>query len=1023
MQSERICGTVFTMSDRVVSPVLIGRREEMASLTVSLRQAQARQSAFALVGGEAGVGKTRLVKEISAQAAEAGFLVLTGQCLELGADGQPLAPLVDALRTLTRSLQPEALAEVIGPAGPALAPLLPELAPDPPAERVEAGSPGGLVGADLRKARLLEMVLGLLHRLSGVKPVLFAIEDLHWADQSTLELTAFLVRSLREARVMLLATYRSDELHRSHPLRPLVTGWERMRSVDHIELRRFERDEVTAQLAAILDGPPAPDVADLIFVRSEGNAYLVEELVGVVRRGGDPLGLPPLLKGVLLSRVDALGSAAQRLLRIASVCCGRAVPDRLLAEVAALADDEFFGGLREAVDKYLLVVDPEGRSYAFRHALTRDAVYDDMLPGERVRLHAAYGAALARAPWLAGPAVAAVPSALAYHWYEALDLAQALPAVIDAARHAMTSYAPAEALRHFEHAQEIWPRVADARQRTGLDEAELSLLAAEAAYGSGALDRSRSLLADALAGLPPDFDPVRRVLLLERYARALRDSGWPAESVATLREALALLPDEGPTRARAVVLAALASALTRRSELAEGAQVARRAIAAAAAAGVRDVEADATITLGLAISYLEATEDGLGALRSGVALALELGIPATAVRGYVNLSDVLELLGRHHEAASTATKGLELAEQAGLSRAFGSYLIGNRAEPLLRLGEWAAADEMIARALSAQPEGVFAAALHQLRAQLYALRGQYDDAGNELADARLAIGAMNDPQFTQPMYYADAIIALGRGDLVAAREAIATGLAGEPPSSSQRYTWPLLWTGMRVAADAATRHRDRRAPVPADVMRDCEELAAAAEQLETSARAASGYRTLVAAERARASGAAETKAWSAAVAAWQTTGQPYPLAYALLRLAQAHTLDGHRQEAGRAARHAHALADRLGAAPLVEEAVALARRARLSLGPAQGAAGEDAASTELSEPDELAQFRLTEREREVLELLAAGRSNPEIGHALFISSKTVSVHVSNILAKLGVSGRVEAAAVAHRLGVYGGTAR
>ncbi len=1019
MQSGGICGNVLAMSDRVVSPVLIGRGEEMASLAVSLRQALARHSAFALVGGEAGVGKTRLIKEISRQAAETGFLVLTGQCLELGADGQPLAPLVDALRTVTRTLQPEALAQVVGPAGPALAPLLPELAPAGAAGPTEEGSAGELVGADMRKARLLEMVLGVLHRLSAARPVLFVIEDLHWADQPTLELTAFLVRSLRDAPVMVLATYRSDELHRRHQLRPLLTGWERMRSFQHIELRRFERDEVTAQLAAILDAPPAPDVADVIFGRSEGNAYLVEELAGAVRRGGDIIGLSPLLKDVLLSRVDALGSVAQGLLRIASVCCGRAVPDRLLAEVAALADDEFFGGVREAVDKHLLVVDPEGRSYAFRHVLTRDAVYDDMLPGERVRLHAAYGAALARAPGLAGPAVAAVPSALAYHWYEALDLPQALPAMIDAARHAMTAYAPAEALRQFEHAQEIWPRVADARERTGLDEAELSLLAAEAAYGSGALDRSRSLLADALATLPSDFDPVRRVLLLERYARALRDSGWPAESVTTLREALALLPDEGLTRAHAVVLATLASSLTRSSDLEEGAQVARRAMAAAAAAGARDVEADATITLGLAISYLGAAEDGLGALRSGLASALELGFLATALRGYVNLSDVLELLGRHHEAVSAATKGLELAEHAGVSRTLGSYLVGNKAEPLLRLGEWAEAGEMIARALSAQPEGVFAAVLHQVRAQLCALRGQYDEAATELAAARQAIGAVNDPRFTQPMCYAEAVIALGRGDLVAARDAVATGLAGEPLFWSERDAGPLLWTGMRVAADAATRYRDRRAPVPANITRDCEELAAAAEHLETRAQAGPGYRTLVEAEHARASGAAETQAWSAAVAAWQGTGQPYPLAYALLRLAQAHALDGHRQEAEQAVRHAHALADRLGAAPIAEEAVALARRARLSLEPITGAAPGGSAPAEPSAPDELAPFGLTEREREVLALLAAGRSNPEIGQALFISTKTVSVHVSNILAKLGVSGRVEAAAVVHRLGGYG----
>jgi ATP/maltotriose-dependent transcriptional regulator MalT len=1004
----------------LVSPVFIGRRDEMASLTALLGRAQAREPAFALVGGEAGVGKTRLVREFSAQAAGAGFLVLTGQCVELGAEGLPLAPLVDALRTLTRSLQPEALAGVLGPAGPGLARLLPELASAVRAAGPagnEVGSAGGLAGADMQKAQLLEMVVGLLHRLSAIRPVLFGIEDLHWADQSTLDLTAFLVRSLREARVLLLATYRSDEMHRRHRLRPLLTGWERMRSVDRMELRPFDRDEVTAQLAGILGAAPAPGVAGAIFDRSDGNAYLVEELAGALRGGGDLLGLSPSLKDVLLSRVDAVSPGAQRLLRTASVA-GRAVPDRLLAEIAGMGDSELFAGLREAVENHLLLIDPQRHSYAFRHALTRDAVYEDMLPGERVRLHAAYGAALARDPALAGEGAAAAPSALAYHWYAALDLPRALPAVIDAASHAMASYAPAEALRHLERAQQIWPQVADARQRTGLDEVEVSRLAAEAAYQCGALDRSRSLLAGALAGLPADFDPVRRALLLERYALTQKDAGWPAEAVATLREAQALLPEGQASRVHAVVLAGLARTLTRNFELEEGVQVAKRAVAAAGAAGARDVEADVTITLGLALSYLGPPEAGLGPLRSGVALALELGIPATAVRGYINLSDVLELMGRHQEAARTASEGLELAARAGLSRTLSSYLVGNQAEPLLRLGEWAEADEMIARALRALPEGVFGATLQQLRAELCVLRGRYDDAARELQDARRVIGATDEVQFTQPMRYADAMIALGRGDLGAAREAVAAGLAGAPLSWDARYAWPLLWTGMRVAADEAAGFRYRREPVPAQLTRGCAELATAAEQLATPAPPSRGYRALVAAEQARAAGAAETQAWLAAVAAWQDTEEPYPLAYALLRLAEAYSQAGDRQEAAHAVQRAHAIADRLGAAPIAQEAAALARRARLSLEPATDTAGAGAApAPQPPPPDELARFGLTAREREVLSLLAVGRSNAEIGQALFISTKTASVHVSNILAKLGVSGRVEAAAVAYRLGV------
>src|SRR5579871_2603624 len=686
-----------------VSPVFIGRREEVASLAELMGRAQAGEPAFALVSGEAGVGKTRLVSELVVLAADAGFLVLTGQCVELGAEGLPLAPLVDTLRALARSMAPEALAELLGPAGPGLARLLalprgdslrvrdlldvPGLGlrlltdgagadrvirhlyttdlPDPgryltpgdlvltgmmwyrepgdadrfaealvkagagvlgagealgevPPELIRACERHGITllavpaetsfatvaeeagrrlagdratamattgaaerppGADIQTAQLLELVLGLLVRLSETRPVMVVIEDLHWADQSTLDLTAFLVRSLREARVLLVATYRSDELHRRHPLRPLLTSWKRARSAERLELRRFDRSEVTAQLAAILGDDPPPGVAEVVFDRSGGNAYLVEELAAA-RADGDLEDLPPSLRDVLLSRVEGLSKDAQRLLRVASVA-GRTVPDRLLAEVAGTGESELFSALREAVDNYLLLVEPGG-GYAFRHALTGDAVYEDMLPGERVRLHAAYGAALARDGGLAGDQ-AALPTALAHHWYAAQDLPRALPAALDAARDALASYAPAEALHHLERVIEIWPRVDDAERRTGLDKAEVSRLAAEAAYRCGAITQAESLLATALADVPASFDPLRKALLFERYARAQRNSGQVAEADASLAQALAVLPADETTRAHAEVLSSLAAALIRNFEMEAGEDVATRALAAARA--------------------------------------------------------------------------------------------------------------------------------------------------------------------------------------------------------------------------------------------------------------------------------------------------------------------------------------------------------------------------------------------------------------------------------------------------------
>jgi DNA-binding CsgD family transcriptional regulator len=992
------------MSVSAVSPVFIGRQLEMAVLERLLERASSRDTGFALIGGEAGVGKTRLTRELAERASAAGFLVLTGQCVELGAEGLPLAPLVDALRTLVRRMAPDVLAEVLGPAAPGLARLLPELAPGtavrPPAE-------------ELQKAQLLEHVLGTLGRLSEVRPVMFAVEDLHWADQSTLDLTAFLIRSLRDARVLLVLTYRADEMHRRHPLRPLLTAWERMRAVDRVELSRFAREEVSAQLTAILGTGLASGMADAVFDRSGGNAYLVEELAGVVRNDGGLDNLPPSLLDVLLSRVDALTSDAQKLLRTASVA-GRAVSDRLLARVADVAEAELYATLRETVENHLLVVDPGGYGYTFRHALTRDAVYEDMLPGERVRLHAAYGEALAADPVLAGD-LATLPATLAYHWYAALDLPRALPATIDAARAALTSYGPAEALRHLERALEIWPRVEDAEQRTGLNQVEVSRLAADAAYRSGALDRAHSMIADALAQLPDEASPERRAQLMERAAIIQRDQGKPADAAGTLREALALLPEGQVTRTRALVLAALAGALMRADDMPACVEVAQLAIDAARSAGARELEADASITLG-ALAYTSGAEAGLDPLRQGLRLALEFVAdnPWIALRGYVNYSDTLEMLGRHAEAAEVAGEGITLAARSGVARTLGSYLIGNRAEPLLRLGEWAEAGQLISEGLRALPEGVFAGTLHQLGAELAAMRGDYEEAGRELREMRRTVGDTGDAQFTQPMRYVAGMIALGGGDLAVARDAVTAGLGDAEHLWSPRYTWPVLWLGMRVEADEATRFRDRREEVPARVAERCADLARIAADQVTPVPALVAYRTLLAAEQARAGGTARAADWAAAVEAWRRATEPYPLAYALLRLAEATIAAGDRDGAARAVQQAHAIAERLGAAPIAAEAAALARRGRLLLEADQPAAEP---ATRRQEPaDELARFGLTDREREVLLLVAAGHSNPEIARKLFISAKTASVHVSNILAKLGVNGRVEAAAIVHRLG-------
>jgi DNA-binding CsgD family transcriptional regulator len=981
------------MRAMVVSPVFVGRQEELVSLAGEVARAETGVSGFVLVSGEAGVGKTRLVEEAARVAEAAGVRVLTGRCVELGPEGLPLAPLAEALRALKRSASPEQLDAWLGPARGPLSHLLPSLEP-------VAGSGAG------QATQIPELVLGMIERLSADRPLVLILEDLQWADHSTLGLLAYLARTLRDAPVLVVGTYRSDEIHRRHPLRPLLSGWERMRDVPRLELSRFERDEVALQVAAILGRPADTGTVDLVLDRSEGNAFLVEEMVGVVREGGDAAGLSPTLRDLLLVRVEARSAAAQRLLRGASVA-GREVPERLLAAVVGMESSALFEGLRELVENHLLLVDEVGQGYAFRHALARDAVYHDMLPGERAGWHVAYARELSGNPQLAAEQ-SGVPAALAHHWFAALDLPAALPALL-AAADASSAYAPAEELRHLERALEIWPRVPDAAALTGTDLVGVLSSAADAAWRAGSMDRAGSLLDQAFAELGEIGSASRRALLMERRARTLRDLGQHEECMAVLRSALALLPTEPLEYAHAVLLTSLARTHMRSGQVNGWQPTADRAVAVAAAVGAHAEHADALVTLGSAQASRGDAEDGMRTMFEGLRLAEQIGAVQTTMRAWINSSDLLEMLGRHQEAIDSAAAGLELARRTGSSRTYGAYLAGNMVEPMLRLGRWPEAERAAAQAMRGEPEGVFAATLLDHVAQIAVLTGRREEATSIAQQARDLVIDSSDPQFLQPLAFTLAEARRLAGDLDGAIETIMEALTQDSTLWLARYSWPLVWLGTRIAMDRAILARDRRAVDPSpDVV---EWLATIAGTLPTVTPATRGYALATAAERTRPF-AADQEAehgWHAAVTAWQSTEEPYLLAYCLFRLAEDRCAVGDRRAATEAAAEAARLAADLGAEPLSGEIDALARRARLVL--TRGVFEEPPASPR----DPLAHFSLTEREREVLGLLAAGRSNPQIATALFISPKTASVHVSNILAKLRVTGRVEAAALVHRL--------
>ncbi|HEX3213829.1 MAG TPA: AAA family ATPase, partial [Actinomycetota bacterium] len=585
------------MTATLTSPTFVGRTEELARLAAAADRAAAGTPTSVLIGGEAGVGKTRLVGELVAGARAAGATVLAGGCVELGGEGVPFAPLIEALRALVRDLDEPALARLVpGQARAELARLLPELSPtaDPDpggTDPVRRSAPrrGSVADGEAafdrlstspgpwsEQGRLFELLLGVLERLGAEGRAVLVVEDLHWADRSTRDLLAFLIRNLRHGRLLLVGTYRSDELHRRHPLRPFLAELDRGRRVERLELARFGPDEVAAQLAGIQGAPVPAELAERIHARSGGNAFFVEELAATA--GGAERELPPSLRDTLLARIELLAEPAQQVLEVASVA-GAAVADPLLAEVAGLPEAELLAGLREAVSAHVLLADAGDGTYGFRHALVKEAVYAELLPGERTRLHARFAAALA-ARDSDDPGLAAE---LAWHWYAAHDLERALPAAVRAGLAAERAYAFAEAQRQFERALELWERCGEPAAEAGMDKAELLARAGEAAANAGAADRAVALVRAALAEVDPAADPLLAGQLTERLAFHLRVVGRPGAFEA-YQEAVRLVPP-GPTVARARVLAGLGQALMLRARFAEAIAICEEAIEVARAAG------------------------------------------------------------------------------------------------------------------------------------------------------------------------------------------------------------------------------------------------------------------------------------------------------------------------------------------------------------------------------------------------------------------------------------------------------
>ncbi|WP_325050844.1 helix-turn-helix transcriptional regulator [Actinomadura spongiicola] len=983
--------------------MLIGRAAEFAELTAALARASAGHAGAVLVSGDAGVGKTHLVNALVRAARDDGCAVLVGQCAELG-ESVPYLPLADALWSAANAGSAEADAvRAVLDARPVLGRLLPDGDADP-------GS-----AAELGQQQLFGAVLGLLGELGRERPVLLVLEDLHWADRSTRHLLTFLCRVLQRERVCLVGTYRSDDLHRRHPLRPVMAELLRLPNVTGVVVSPFGPGETAAYLAELSHGsaPVTAEAVERVHRRSEGNPFYAAELYSAGLDAPCPdeaADLPAGLADLLLSRMERLSDAGQRVVRVAAVA-GRRIDDEPIRRLSGLDEAAAGEALREVVSHQVLV--PSATGYTFRHALLREAVYADLLPGERTRLHADYARLLAALP----EGTRGAAAELAHHSRAAHDLPVAFAASVRAGREAARLGAPAEAFEHYERALELWDAVPGAEAAAGTDRVRLSLTAAKEAARAGELRRAVHRLR-RLVGLADPADLPLGAEIRDHLASYLNDIDEMEESQATAREAVAMLADGPPTVERAGALATYARSLLYRDDDEEMPEFAEKAVAEARAAGATGAEAALLVTLGLYRESREADPRVPELFERAEELADAAGDHTQAVRVRFHHARAKFDRGDLAGAARAADEGVRFVLDNGLRwHTYGIILRSLQYLVHYTVGDWAEAN----RLAEEFPVRVVRTAEAQISA--YALFVDVAQ-GSPSAGERLR---WIEPLWAQHLYLnylargLAAERALWRDDprgAVAHVENVLATPYGEA-EGALRLSATGLWAHAELAARARATGDQAAVRAAGDAADGLLRLARTVAAVHTDGRPRAwlgleGHAWLARAEaeRRRVDGVHDVDLWRKATDLFTygdaDGGFVYEVARSRWRLAEALAENGDRDAAAAEWRAAVERATALGAEPLLAALRDLGARARLGGGSGAGARQSGPSG---------ALGSLTVREREVLKLVADGLGNREIASRLFISPKTASVHVSNILAKLNVASRTQAAAVAHREGL------